>query len=56
MKKPHNENVAVPIIERALDLGVNYMILRPSTAAQSDGVEQYVGKVMKHRRSKPSRH
>lgn len=25
IEKPHNEEVAVPIIERALDLGVNYI-------------------------------
>lgn len=50
IEQPNNEAVAVPIIERALDLGVNYI----DTAAQYGGSERwsqrYVGKVMKLRR------
>ena len=51
IEQPSNETVAVPIIERALDLGVNYM----DTAAMYGGRERwsqrYFGQVMKHRRS-----
>jgi hypothetical protein len=51
IEQPNNEAVAVPIIERALDLGVNYV----DTAAMYGGRERwsqrYVGQVMKQRRS-----
>ena len=51
IEQPNNEAVAVPIIERALDLGVNYI----DTAAQYGGSERwsqkYIGKVMKTRRN-----
>src|SRR5208283_4530217 len=51
IEQPNNEAAAVPIIERALDLGVNYI----DTAAMYGGKERwsqrYVGQVMKHRRS-----
>jgi predicted aldo/keto reductase-like oxidoreductase len=46
---PNNEKVAVPIVERALDLGVNYI----DTSWRYGGgcSEQYIGQVMKRRRS-----
>ncbi len=52
IEQPNNEAVAVPIIERAIDLGVNYI----DTAAQYGGPQdmwshQYIGAVMKRRRS-----
>ena len=51
VEQPRNEAVAVPIIEKALDLGVNYL----DTAARYGGDERwsqrYVGQVMKRRRS-----
>ncbi len=52
VEQPDNFDVAVPIVERALDLGVNYI----DTSARYGGVEhrwseQYIGRVMKHRRS-----
>jgi predicted aldo/keto reductase-like oxidoreductase len=51
IEKPNNFDVAVPLIERALDLGVNYV----DTSARYGGVEdrwseQYFGKVMPKRR------
>jgi len=50
IEQPNNEAIAVPIVERALDLGVNYI----DTAAQYGGSERwsqrYIGKVMKQRR------
>ena len=52
IQEPNNFDVAVPLIERALDLGVNYV----DTSARYGGVEdrwseQYFGKVMPSRRS-----
>jgi aryl-alcohol dehydrogenase-like predicted oxidoreductase len=51
IEEANNDAVAVPIIERALDLGVNYM----DTAAMYGGKERwsqrYFGQVMKRRRS-----
>jgi hypothetical protein len=51
LEKPHNEDVAVPIIEKALDLGVNYIDTSSIYGGPERWSEQYVGKVMKHRRS-----
>ena len=51
IEQPDNEAIAVPIVERALDLGVNYI----DTAAMSGGEhrwsQRYVGEVMKRRRN-----
>jgi aryl-alcohol dehydrogenase-like predicted oxidoreductase len=52
VEQADNHSVAVPIIERALDLGVNYI----DTSARYGGEEQrwserYIGEVMKRRRS-----
>ncbi len=50
VEQPDNEAVAVPIVERALDLGVNYV----DTAAAYGGArrwsQRYIGQVMKRRR------
>ncbi|HYM77984.1 MAG TPA: aldo/keto reductase [Candidatus Dormibacteraeota bacterium] len=51
IEKPHNEDIAVPIIEKALDLGVNYIDTSSIYGGPERWSEQYVGKVMKHRRS-----
>ncbi len=51
LEKPNNEAVSVPIIERALDLGVNYIDTSSIYGGPERWSEQYVGKVMKHRRS-----
>ena len=37
VEQPNNEAVAVPMVERALDLGVNYIDTSPSTAGPSAG-------------------
>lgn len=51
IEQPNNEAAAVAIVERALDLGVNYI----DTAAQYGGSERwsqrYIGQVMKRRRN-----
>ncbi|HEX9082067.1 MAG TPA: aldo/keto reductase [Holophagaceae bacterium] len=50
IEQPHHERVAIPILERALDLGVNYL----DTSARYGGAERwserYLGEVMKRRR------
>jgi hypothetical protein len=51
IEQPNNEAVAVPIIERALDLGVNYLDTSARYGGDARWSEQYVGKVMKRRRS-----
>jgi aryl-alcohol dehydrogenase-like predicted oxidoreductase len=51
IEKPNNFDVAVPIIERALDLGVNYVDTSSVYGGPERWSEQYVGKVMAHRRN-----
>ncbi len=51
LEKAHNEDIAVPIIERALDLGVNYIDTSSIYGGPERWSEQYVGKVMKKRRA-----
>ena len=51
IEKPNNFDVAVPIIERALDLGVNYVDTSSIYGGPERWSEQYVGRVMAHRRN-----
>ncbi len=51
LELPNNFEVAVPIINRALDLGVNYIDTSSIYGGPSRWSEQYVGQVMKTRRS-----
>ncbi len=51
IEKPNNFEVAVPIIERALDLGVNYIDTSSIYGGPERWSEQYVGRVMKTRRN-----
>jgi aryl-alcohol dehydrogenase-like predicted oxidoreductase len=51
LEKPNNFDVAVPIIERALDLGMNYIDTSSIYGGPERWSEQYVGKVMAHRRN-----
>lgn len=51
LEKPNNFDVAVPIIERALDLGVNYLDTSSIYGGPDRWSEQYVGKVMARRRN-----
>ncbi|HEY3705413.1 MAG TPA: aldo/keto reductase [Terracidiphilus sp.] len=51
LEKPNNFDTAVPIIERALDLGVNYIDTSSIYGGPARWSEQYVGKVMAHRRN-----
>jgi len=50
LERPNNFDVAVPIIERALDLGVNYIDTSSIYGGPERWSEQYVGQVMKTRR------
>src|SRR5499427_9192586 len=51
LEKPNNFDTAVPIIERALDLGVNYIDTSSIYGGPDRWSEQYVGKVMAKRRN-----
>ena len=50
IEQPNNEKVAVPLIERALDLGVNYLDTSARYGGEARWSEQYFGQVMKRRR------
>jgi len=50
LERSNNFDVAVPIIERALDLGVNYIDTSSIYGGPDRWSEQYVGQVMKTRR------
>jgi aryl-alcohol dehydrogenase-like predicted oxidoreductase len=51
LERPNNFDVAVPIIERALNMGVNYIDTSSIYGGPERWSEQYVGKVMAHRRN-----
>ncbi len=51
IEQPNNEAVAVPIIERALDLGVNYIDTAAAYGGKDRWSQRYFGQVMKQRRS-----
>ena len=51
LERPDNFDAAVPIIERALDLGVNYIDTSSIYGGPERWSEQYVGRVMKTRRN-----
>src|SRR5271170_5850135 len=51
LEHPNNFDVAVPIINRALDLGVNYIDTSSIYGGPERWSEQYVGQVMKTRRN-----
>jgi hypothetical protein len=51
LEHANNFDVAVPIIDRALDLGVNYIDTSSIYGGPERWSEQYVGKVMAHRRN-----
>jgi aryl-alcohol dehydrogenase-like predicted oxidoreductase len=51
LERANNFDVAVPIIERALDLGVNYIDTSSIYGGPERWSEQYVGRVMRQRRT-----
>jgi predicted aldo/keto reductase-like oxidoreductase len=50
VEQPDNAAVAVPIIEKALDLGVNYVDTSSRYGGKERWSERYIGEVMKRRR------
>ncbi len=50
IEKPDNEAIAVPLLDRALDLGVNYLDTSARYGGEGRWSERYVGQVMKRRR------
>ncbi len=50
LERANNQAVAVPIVERALDLGVNYIDTSSIYGGPQRWSERYVGEVMKRRR------
>jgi len=51
IEQPNNFDVAIPLIERALDLGVNFIDTAPRYGPPERWSEQYIGRVMQHRRN-----
>ncbi len=50
IEKADNESVAVPLIEKALDIGVNYIDTSARYGGDARCSERYIGQVMKRRR------
>lgn len=50
LEQPDQEAVAIPLIERALDLGVNYLDTSARYGGASRCSERFIGQVMKRRR------
>ncbi len=50
VEQPDNEAVAVPIVEKALDLGLNYIDTSARYGGEKRWSERYIGQVMKRRR------
>lgn len=51
IEQPHNDAIAVPIVERALDLGVNYIDTAAAYGGSDRWSQRYIGQVMKRRRN-----
>jgi aryl-alcohol dehydrogenase-like predicted oxidoreductase len=50
VEQPNNEAIAVPIVERAIDLGVNYIDTAAGYGGEMRWSQRYIGQVMKRRR------
>jgi hypothetical protein len=50
IEQPDNAAVAIPIVERALDLGVNYVDTAAAYGGSERWSQRYIGEVMKRRR------
>jgi len=50
VERPNNEAVAVPIVERAIDLGVNYVDTAAAYGGPQRWSQRYIGQVMARRR------
>ena len=54
LERGNNDAVAVPLVERALDLGVNYLDTSSIYGGPERWSERYIGQVMKRRRPRRS--
>lgn len=50
VEQPNNADNAVPIVERALDLGINYVDTAAAYGGRDRWSQRYIGEVMKRRR------
>lgn len=50
IEQPNNADVAVPIVDRAIDLGVNYIDTAPAYGRDGRWSQRHIGEVMKRRR------
>ncbi len=50
IEKPNNADIAVPIVERAIDLGINYIDTAAAYGGTDRWSQRYIGEVMKRRR------
>lgn len=50
IEQPNNEAIAVPLLDRALDLGVNYLDTSARYGGEGRWSERHIGQVMKRRR------
>ena len=51
VERPDNEAAAVAIVEKALDLGVNYVDTAAAYGGRQRWSQRYIGQVMQHRRA-----
>ena len=51
LERGHNDDVAVPLIHRALDLGINYLDTSSIYGGPDRWSEHYLGQVMRQRRA-----
>jgi aryl-alcohol dehydrogenase-like predicted oxidoreductase len=51
LERPNNHAIAVPIVERALDLGINYLDTSSIYGGSRRWSERYIGEVMRRRRT-----
>ncbi len=51
VERPNNEAVAVPIVDRAIELGVNYVDTAAAYGGNDRWSQRYIGQVMRQRRN-----
>ncbi|MEW6368045.1 MAG: aldo/keto reductase [Acidobacteriota bacterium] len=51
IEQPDNEKIAVPLLQRAIELGINYIDTSARYGGEARWSEKYIGQVMKERRS-----
>ena len=56
IEQPNNQEVAVAIVERAIDLGINYIDTAAMYGGKGRWSQKYIGEVMKRRRKECTWH